>query len=54
MNAKGWWKCAATMLIIFKGIPNFKEHRHKLVTLDASQEVVKALDNVLEVLGGKR
>ena len=35
----------------FKGIPNFKEHRHKLVTLDASQEVVKALDNVLEVLG---
>ena len=38
----------------FKGIPNFKEHRHKLVTFDASQEVVKALDNVLEVLGGKR
>lgn len=38
----------------FKGISNFKEHRHKLVTLDASQEVVKALDNVLEVLGGKR
>ena len=38
----------------FKGIPNFKEHRHKLVTLDTSQEVVKALDNVLEVLGGKR
>ena len=38
----------------FKGIPNFKEHRHKLVTLDASQEVVKALDNILEVLGGKR
>lgn len=38
----------------FKGIPNFKEHRHKLVTLDASQEVVKALDNVLEVLGSKR
>ena len=38
----------------FKGIANFKEHRHKLVTLDASQEVVKALDNVLEVLGGKR
>ncbi|WP_424653079.1 tRNA dihydrouridine synthase DusB [Capnocytophaga sputigena] len=38
----------------FKGIPNFKEHRHKLVTLDASQEVVKALDNFLEVLGGKR
>lgn len=38
----------------FKGIPNFKEHRHKLVTLDASQEVVKALDNVLEILGGKR
>lgn len=35
----------------FKGIPNFKEHRHKLVTFDASQEVVKALDNVLEVLG---
>ena len=35
----------------FKGIPNFKEHRHKLVTLDASQEVIKALDNVLEVLG---
>lgn len=35
----------------FKGIPNFKEHRHKLVTLDASQEVVKALNNVLEVLG---
>ena len=26
----------------FKGIPNFKEHRHKLVTLDASEEVVKA------------
>ena len=38
----------------FKGIPNFKEHRHKLVTLAASEEVVKALDNVLEVLGGKR
>ena len=38
----------------FKGIPNFKEHRHKLVTLDASEEVVKALDNILEVLGGKR
>lgn len=38
----------------FKGIPNFKEHRHKLVTFDASQEVVKALDNVLEVLGDKR
>ena len=38
----------------FKGIPNFKEHRHKLVTLDASQEVVKALDNILEVLGDKR
>ena len=37
----------------FKGIPNFKEHRHKLVTLDTSQEVVKALDNVLEVLGDK-
>ena len=37
----------------FKGIPNFKEHRHKLVTLDASEEVVKALDNVLEVLGDK-
>jgi len=38
----------------FKGVPNFKEHRHKLVTLDASEEVVKALDNVLEVLGDKR
>ena len=38
----------------FKGIPNFKEHRHKLVTLDASEEVVKALDNVLEILGGER
>ncbi|MBM0658649.1 tRNA dihydrouridine synthase DusB [Capnocytophaga genosp. AHN8471] len=38
----------------FKGIPNFKEHRHKLVTLDTSEEVVKALDNVLEVLGDKR
>ena len=38
----------------FKGIPNFKEHRHKLVTLDASEEVVKALDNVLEVLGDKK
>ena len=38
----------------FKGIPNFKEHRHKLVTLDASEEVVKALDNVLEILGDKR
>lgn len=38
----------------FKGIPNFKEHRHKLVTLDASEEVVKALDDVLEVLGDKR
>ena len=37
----------------FKGIPNFKEHRHKLVTLDAPEEVVKALDNVLEVLGDK-
>ena len=38
----------------FKGIPNFKEHRHKLVTLYASEEVVKALDDVLEVLGDKR
>ena len=38
----------------FKGIPNFKEHRLKLVTLDASEEVVKALDNVLEILGDKR
>ena len=38
----------------FKGIPNFKEHRHKLVTLDASEELVKALDNVLEILGDKR
>jgi len=34
----------------FKGIPNFKEHRQRLVTLESSEEILKALENVREMI----
>lgn len=33
----------------FKGIPNFKEHRLKLVTLESADSLFKALDEIQEV-----
>ena len=30
----------------FKGIPNFKEHRQRLVTLDSSEEIIRELEVV--------
>lgn len=33
----------------FKGIPNFKEHRQRLVTLDSSQEIIRELEVVREL-----
>lgn len=36
----------------FKGIPNFKEHRAKMVTSDDAADVFKAFDEVLEVFAG--
>lgn len=35
----------------FKGIPNFKEHRMKMVTSDAAEDVFAAFDEVLEKFG---
>ena len=35
----------------FKGIPNFKEHRMKMVTSDAAADVFAAFDEVLEKFG---
>lgn len=35
----------------FKGIPNFKEHRLKLVTLDSADTLFKTLDEIQEVYG---
>jgi len=32
----------------FKGIPNFKEHRMRMVTSDDSKDVFKAFDDVLK------
>jgi len=34
----------------FKGIPNFKEHRQRLVPLESSEEILKALENVREMI----
>ena len=31
----------------FKGLPNFKEHRQRLVTLDSAAEIVTALDEIV-------
>jgi tRNA-dihydrouridine synthase B len=36
----------------FKGIPNFKEHRLKLVTLESADALFKALDEIEEVYSG--
>ncbi len=36
----------------FKGIPNFKEYRTKMVTCDDAADVFKAFDEVLEVFAG--
>ncbi|MFN3752673.1 tRNA dihydrouridine synthase DusB [Flavobacterium sp.] len=36
----------------FKGIPNFKEHRLKLVTLESAEALFKALDEIQEVYSG--
>jgi tRNA-dihydrouridine synthase B len=33
----------------FRGIPNFKEHRTKLVTLGSCSEIVDVLDNVVQI-----
>ncbi|MGV9002648.1 tRNA dihydrouridine synthase DusB [Flavobacterium sp.] len=35
----------------FKGIPNFKEHRLRLVTLDSADTLFKTLDEIEEVYG---
>jgi nifR3 family TIM-barrel protein len=35
----------------FKGIPNFKEHRMKMVTSDDSKDVFAAFDEVLDLFG---
>ena len=35
----------------FKGIPNFKEHRLRLVTLDSADTLFKTLDEIQEVYG---
>ena len=34
----------------FKGIPNFKEHRQRLVTLDSSAEIVTQLQKITQLL----
>ena len=31
----------------FKGLPNFKEHRQRLVTLDSAAEIVTALEEIV-------
>ena len=36
----------------FKGIPNFKEHRQRLVTLDSSEEIIRELEVVRELKRG--
>ena len=33
----------------FKGIPNFKEHRQRLVTLDSSEQIIRELEVVREL-----
>ena len=33
----------------FKGIPNFKEHRQRLVTLDSSEDIIRELEVVREL-----
>jgi len=38
----------------FKGIPNFKEYRMKMVTSDDSASVFAAFDEVLEKFGGHK
>jgi nifR3 family TIM-barrel protein len=36
----------------FKGIPNFKEHRLKLVTLESAEALFKTLDEIQDVYSG--
>jgi tRNA-dihydrouridine synthase B len=36
----------------FKGIPNFKEHRLKLVTLESAEALFRALDEIQDVYSG--
>lgn len=36
----------------FKGIPNFKDHRLKLVTLESAEALFKALDEIQDVYSG--
>ncbi|WP_291132608.1 tRNA dihydrouridine synthase DusB [Flavobacterium sp. UBA7682] len=36
----------------FKGIPNFKEHRLKLVTLESAESLFKTLDEIQDVYSG--
>jgi tRNA-dihydrouridine synthase len=36
----------------FKGIPNFKEHRLKLVTIDDAEGLFKTLNEIQEVYAG--
>ena len=38
----------------FKGIPHFKEHRMKMVTSDAAEDVFAAFDEVQEKFGNMR
>ena len=35
----------------FKGIPNFKEYRMKMVTSDEAEDVFAAFDEVMEMFG---
>lgn len=35
----------------FKGIPNFKEYRMKMITSDDSASVFEAFDEVLQIFG---
>jgi hypothetical protein len=37
----------------FKGIPNFKEHRLKLVTLDEANALFDAFDEIVSVYENK-
>jgi tRNA-dihydrouridine synthase B len=45
-STRAWWRCAATIPTTFKGLPNFKEHRMKLVTQNDPRIVLELLEMV--------
>ena len=44
---QGVWEMRRHYANYFKGLPNFKEHRQRLVTLDSAAEIVTALEEIV-------